>query len=92
MAFTGSKKNEAEVGINERSPRKNKVGKYKKNTDEYELGFMIFLVREALTFRQEKNIREHYGGLGNKYAVEGNSGNQLWQAWFYHHLTLAYIL
>lgn len=77
MAFTGSKKNEAEVGIYKRSPSKNKVGKYKKNTGEYELGFMNFLVREALIFRQGRKIREHYGGLCSKHIVEGNSGHQL---------------
>lgn len=77
MAFTGSKKNAAEVGIYERSPSKNKVRKYKKNTGEYELGFINFLVREALIFRQGKNIREHYGGLCGKHIVEGNSGHQL---------------
>ena len=54
MGFTGSKKNEAEVGIYERSPSKNKVGKYKKNTGEYELGFMNFLVEGSFDFEKRK--------------------------------------
>lgn len=54
-----------------------KLEMYKKNTGEFELGFMNFLVREALVFRQEKNIREHYGGLGSKRVKEAKSGHQL---------------
>lgn len=38
---------------------------------------MNFLVKEALIFRQEKNIREYYGGLGSKHVGEANSGHQL---------------